>query len=257
LIAARQYRQFMSVTEKADESPADRSTGDPHIDSEIEAQVAARVTELSELNANLVRTIEADRSALAKHLHDELGGLITAAKMDMSWLSTNLAGVLDGPKEEKFRSVMQLLNQAMMLKRSVVESLRPSLLDHFGLPVALRSHFDEHCHGAGLECIATMPEEMPDLDHPTQLTIFRIAQEILVRIIGRGGSKHVELVIEPEGNGYRLLLGDDGGPLTDAERQAMTGIRYRVLSVGGTIGVESVPGQGNRITVFVPRSPKG
>ena len=44
---------------------------------------------------------------------------------------------------------MQMLNQAMMLKRRVVEDLRPSLLDHFGLAVALRSHFEEHCRARG------------------------------------------------------------------------------------------------------------
>ena len=112
--------------------------------------------------------------------------------------------------EEKFRSVVQMLNQAMMLKRRVVESLRPSLLDHFGLPVALRSHFDEHCARAGVEYIATLPDEMPDLEPAVQLTLFRVAQEALANLLARGQAKHVELVIEPEGEGYLMTVGDDG-----------------------------------------------
>src|SRR5215510_15684382 len=93
----------------------------------------ARIAELSELATHLQVSAEAEHSALAKELHDELGGLITAAKMDMAWLQAHIGGALDPPSKEKFASVVQMLNQAMTLKRRVVESLRPSLLDHFGL----------------------------------------------------------------------------------------------------------------------------
>ena len=103
---------------------------------DLEARVAARTEELSSLSTHLLRMMESERSQLARELHDELGGLITAAKMDMAWLQAHIGNSLDAASEEKFRSVVQMLNQAMTLKRRVVESLRPSLLDHFGLPVA-------------------------------------------------------------------------------------------------------------------------
>lgn len=221
---------------------------------ETTAELATSLKELSEINATLIGTVEAERSTLAKTLHDELGGLITAAKMDMSWLTSHLAGKLDGPAEEKIRSLTQMLTQAMMLKRRVVEALKPSLLDHFGLSVALGTHFDEQCGIAGLECISTLPEEITDLDGATQLTLFRVAQEALHYIITRGGSKHIELVIDTEVDGYVLTVGDDGQPLDAAENQKLLGMRYRVLAAGGTFSSESMPGQGNRIRAFVPRS---
>ena len=113
---------------------------------------------------------ETERSALAKELHDELGGLITAAKMDMSWLSARLGGSLDAECSEKLDSVMQMLNQAMMLKRRVVENLRPSLLDHFGLSVALRSHFDEHCRARASSASRRCRRTCLELDPVAQLT---------------------------------------------------------------------------------------
>jgi signal transduction histidine kinase len=221
---------------------------------ETAAELAARLKELSEINATLIGTVEAERSTLAKTLHDELGGLITAAKMDMSWLTKHLAGKLDGPAEEKIRSLTQMLSQAMMLNRRVVEALKPSLLDHFGLSVALGTHFDEECAIAGLECISTLPEEITDLDGATQLTLFRVGQEALHYIIWRGGAKHIELVLDTEADGYVLTVGDDGQPLDAAGKQKLIGMRYRVLGAGGTFSSESMPGQGNRIRAFVPRS---
>lgn len=213
-----------------------------------------RAQELAELVTHLQLTMEAERSSLAKELHDELGGLITAAKMDMAWLSAHIGNTLDAAGDEKFRSVVQMLNQAMTLKRRVVESLRPSLLDHFGLPVALRSHFDEQCGRAGLEYVATLPEEPLDLAPAVQLALFRVAQEALASVLLRGNAKHVELVVEADEGGYSMLIGDDGlGPL-DKLSQPLMAIRHRVHSAGGRFESRTVPGAGNRISVFVPRA---
>jgi protein-histidine pros-kinase len=220
---------------------------------EIEAVVAARTEELSTLSTHLLRRTESERSALAKELHDELGGLITAAKMDMSWLLAHLGDSLDSESREKVDSVMQMLNQAMTLKRRVVEDLRPSLLDHFGLAVALRSHFDEHCARAGIECVSTLPDEALDLDAVTQLSLFRVAQEALVNIIARGGAKHVEMVIEPEEQGYVMVIGDDGSPADTNLARSMPSARHRMQWAGGSVAAEARE-QGNQIRVFVPRS---
>jgi signal transduction histidine kinase len=221
----------------------------------LEARVAQRTEELSTLSTSLLRMMENERAQLAKELHDELGGLITAAKMDMAWLHGRIGASLDAESEEKFRSVVQMLNQAMMLKRRVVESLRPSLLDHFGLAVALRSHFEELCRNAGLECVTTLPEEFPGLEPAVQLTLFRVAQEALVNVLARGKARNVELVIEPEGEGYLLTVGDDGAAMDAAQVGGLVGMRHRLMGAGGRLLVESVPGQGNRLRAFVPRTP--
>jgi signal transduction histidine kinase len=222
---------------------------------DFEARVAARTEELSSLSTHLLRMMESERSQLARELHDELGGLITAAKMDMQWLHSHIGGSLDAASEEKFRSVMQMLNQAMMLKRRVVESLRPSLLDHFGLAVALRSHFEENCGRAGVEYVGTLPDEIPDLEPAVQLTLFRVAQEALANLLARGHAKHVELVVEPEGDGYSLTVGDDGTAMDPAGQRALSGMRHRLMGAGGTLEADAAPGRGNRIRAYVPRSP--
>ena len=232
----------------------DMHVSDEQRERELEVRVAARTEELSSLSTHLLRLAETERSSLAKELHDELGGLITAVKMDLSWLSARLGASLDAESRQKLDSVMQMLNQAMLLKRRVVESLRPSLLDHFGLAVALRSHFDEHCAREGIEFVATLPEDGLALDAVAQLTLFRVAQEALANIIARGGAKHIEVVIEPEGEGYVLLVGDDGPTMDTDLSRSMPSVRHRMSAAGGTVEAEARPDQGNRIRAFVPRS---
>ena len=104
---------------------------------------------------------------------------------------------------------MQMLNQAMMLKRRVVEICGPRCSIISDLPVALRSHFDEHCQRAGIECIATFPEETLDLDSGAAHAVPRGAGGAHKHARARR-AKHIELVIEPEGEGYLMTLGDDG-----------------------------------------------
>src|SRR4051812_13783525 len=220
---------------------------------EFEARVAARTEELSALSTYLLRMMESERSQLAKELHDELGGLITAAKMDMAWLHAHIGTSLDAASEEKFRSVVQMLNQAMGLKRRVVESLRPSLLDHFGLSVALRSHFEEACAHAGIECVVTLPEDILDLEPASQLTLFRVAQEALNNLVARGQAKHVELVVEPDGDGYTMEVADDGVAMDAAQLRALVGMRHRLMGAGGRMEAEAGPGRGHRIRAFAPR----
>jgi signal transduction histidine kinase len=237
--------------------PGKRPDGDPEqpLKARSEGGASARVEELSTLSTHLLRMMESERSQLAKELHDELGGLITAAKMDMQWLSARIGGSLDAASDEKFKSVMQMLNQAMTMKRRVVENLRPSLLDHFGLAVALRSHFEENCRSSGIDCVASLPEETIELPQPTQLALFRVAQQVLVSVLARGNAKHVELVMEAEEGGYALLIGDDGSALDENFDRALVGLRHRIQGMGGTLVDRYEPGQGNRVRTFVPRSP--
>jgi protein-histidine pros-kinase len=235
----------MSIPAKSDGSQA----------SETRTPESAGSESLSRLVTEMQDSLEAEKSALAKELHDELGSLITAAKMDMQWLSSHLSGKLDAAGDEKIKSVMQMLNQAMTLKRRVVEDLRPSLLDHFGLSVALRSHFEERCRGINMECIASVPDESLDLPPATQLALFRVAQEVLTSVMARGNAKHIELVVEPEENGYSMLIGDDGSGLDETFDRVLVGLRHRIQGMGGRLDAHHEPGQGNQIRTFVPRSP--
>jgi signal transduction histidine kinase len=219
-----------------------------------EPQQAVSSEELSALATHLLETMEGERHDLAKRLHDELGGMITAAKMDMAYLSARIGATLDTQSTEKFNSVVQMLNQAMMLKRRVVEDLRPSLLEHFGLGVAMSSHFDETCKAAGIDCITTMPEEALELRPMVQLTLFRVAQDVLNGVLARGGARNVEVVLEPDESGYLMTIGDDGAPMDMDLVHSMPTARHRLAIAGGRIEAETRAGAGNQVRVYVPRS---
>jgi signal transduction histidine kinase len=175
--------------------------------SEFERLIEVRTRELSELSTHLQEFAEKEKSELAKRLHDELGGLLTAAKMDLSWLQSR---VNTSPYGERLSQLGGVLDEAMSLKRRVVEELRPSLLDHFGLPTALRAHVESVCSKAGLDCDVMMAEEAETLPKECAIALFRVIQEGLTNVVRHASAKQVRLALTADSQRYLLLLTDDG-----------------------------------------------
>jgi protein-histidine pros-kinase len=221
----------------------------------LESIVDDRTRELSELSTYLQDALERERATLARDLHDELGGLLTAARMDLSWLEGRSRS-LDEEFRGKLAELNQGLTQAMDLKRRVVESLRPALLDHFGLPTALQAYFDETCRKAGINCRATIPQEFEHVPPEVAIALFRVGQESLTNILRHAKATNVEMTLENTDTGYRILISDDGAGMDLARVRAshgLTGMRHRIESLGGRFHVDSAPGRGTRITIDVPR----
>ena len=223
---------------------------------ELERLVETRTLELSALSTHLQDFSEKEKSELARNLHDELGGLLTAAKMDLSWLQSRL----EQPAiQERLGQLGGVLDEAMDLKRRVVEDLRPSLLDHFGLPTALRAYVDSTCSKAGLQADISVPEDSGPIPQSVAIALFRIVQEGLTNIIRHAGARHVRLHVTTEGAVYEFTLSDDGlGFDTNTPQvrwsHGITGMRQRVRALGGRFALDSIPGRGTTLRVAVPKS---
>lgn len=221
---------------------------------ELERLVEERTHELSALSTHLQDLTEKEKAALARNLHDELGGLLTAAKMDLSWLQSRIAG--DPYIERRLHQLGAVLDEAMDVKRRVVEELRPSLLDHFGLPTALKAYVESVCAKSGLqaEITITTGEEFPN---NIAIALFRVVQEGMTNIVRHAHARSVRLVLANEGELCRLLLTDDGVGIDLADpafrwSHGLTGMRQRVLARGGRLLLHSERGRGTRLQVELP-----
>jgi signal transduction histidine kinase len=222
---------------------------------DLESLIEARTRELSALSTHLQEVSEKEKSQLARNLHDELGGLLTAAKIDLSWLQSR---VPDPALQERLAQLGGVLDEAMDLKRRVVEDLRPSLLDHFGLPTALRAYVDSTCAKAGLRADLELPEDGAPMPKETAIALFRIVQEGITNIIRHAGARSVTLRFNVERAACRFTLSDDGQGFDAADPKfrwshGLMGMRQRVRALGGQFELESAPGSGTTLRVSIPR----
>jgi signal transduction histidine kinase len=217
--------------------------------------VEDRTRELSALSNHLQALSEREKSELARKLHDELGGLLTAAKMDLSWLQARLEGAAI---QERLAQLGSVLDEAMDLKRRVVEELRPSLLDHFGLPTALRTYVESTCAKAGLTPVIVMIDCV-SMSKDAAIALFRIVQGGLVNIIRHAKAKTVKLELSGDERHCVMTLTDDGHGFDSNSPQfrwshGLMGMRQRADSLGGRLDIESRVGAGTRLRVEIPVS---
>lgn len=223
---------------------------------EFQKLLELRTHELSELSTHLQELAEKEKSELARHLHDELGGLLTAAKMDLSWMQSRLS---EAPYGARLTQLGTVLDEAMDLKRRVVEQLRPSLLDHFGLPTALRAHVETVCTKASLQYEVTMSDDAEAIPKESAIALFRVIQEGLTNVVRHANARQVRLALTSDEQRFLILLIDDGSgmKLNDSRfrwSHGLAGMRQRVQALGGQFAIESSPAEGTTLRIEVPKA---
>lgn len=229
------------------------------IDSEnvrLGHEVAERTRELNELSNHLQRSTEKDKAALARDLHDELGGILTSAKMDLDWMQSHMAA--NEEVNARFEQLNHLLDDAVLLKRRVVENLRPSLLDNLGLVPAIEWHVTELCEKSGVRCEMDLPEDLDGIPPDTAIAIYRIVQEGLTNVLrhARARTFRLSLVVVP--TGLRLVMADDGVGLPptfnpSSLSHGLSGMRQRARALGGNVAWKPTLGGGTTVEIEIPR----
>jgi len=211
---------------------------------DLDRTVQQRTSMLFHLSSSLQKVAEREKAALARELHDELGGLLVATKIDVSWLRKRID---DGSEESKLRweRVLRCMDEGLALKRRVIESLRPTLLDNVGLVAALGWLVDETLRRGGIVCEERYPENVPELSPDARIAVFRAVQECLMNITKHAKAKSVLLLVSIEGDSLSVVVRDDGvgideGRIETPQSHGLLGIRHRIESLDGSLSIRSL-----------------
>ena len=224
----------------------------------LEAEVALRTAELTELARHQETTREDERARLARDLHDELGALLTAAKLDLARMRPRVSESLP-ELMPRIAHMIEALNSGIALKRRIIEDLRPSTLDNLGLLPALEVLCRAAADRLGLPVIVDL--QPVRLTASAELTVFRMVQESLNNIAKHARASEVRVSLHDQGRRALLQVSDNGvgfepGTVSPA-RHGLVGMRYRVQAEQGQLTVGSAPGQGVTLRVDLPQDPPG
>lgn len=224
---------------------------------ELDRTVQQRTSMLFHLSSSLQKIAEREKAALARELHDELGGLLVATKIDVSWLRRR---VDDGSDATKLRweRVLRCMDEGMTLKRRIIESLRPTLLDNVGLIAALRWLVDESVRRAGIACEEVYPEHLPELSPDSRIAVFRVVQECLVNIMKHAQAKSVKVLVTANDKEMTVKVVDDGLGIDEKRIETphshgLLGMRHRIQSLDGDLRIRSLgPRVGTEVIFTLP-----
>ncbi len=216
--------------------------------ADLEAEVASRTSELTDLTRYLLNAREDERNRLARNLHDDLGALLTSAKLDAARIKARLAKT--APDElELLAHLVVSLNACVALGRDIIENLRPSALSNLGLVATLEILTREFTENTGVlvQCQLSPVALSPN----AELMLYRVVQEALTNISKYAHATHVWVSLGSQAGQISLAVRDNGqgfNPQTKAGASfGLLGMRFRVEAEGGHLAVTSTPGSGTQI----------
>jgi signal transduction histidine kinase len=238
-------------------------------DGKIEELKEARLRESEqrenlrgELFRRVVSAQEAERQRIARDLHDETGQSLTAIGLGLRGLSNTLT---KDPSRaaDTLHHLESLTADSLSELQRLISDLRPSHLDDLGLPAAMRWYAGKVSERTGLKIRVDIFGEEKPITEPIKIATFRIMQEALNNTIKHAGATSVFVQLSFESDHIHISMRDDGNGFdpdlvemrqTSRPSLGLAGMRERASLLGGTVSLQSGPGQGTLIEARIPCS---
>ena len=206
-------------------------------------------------SARALSAQEAERRRIAQELHDEVGQSMTAVLLE-------LKRAADRTHDPELRTDLQHAQETTRTSldevRRLARRLRPGVLDDLGLISALTALTTDLSTHTGLAVDRRFDSDLPQLDHQTELVLYRVAQECLTNVARHADATQVGVRLGRTGDGVRLLIVDDGRGIGLAHEGAgIRGMRERALLIDAVLDLETARGGGVQVSLSVPLHQKG
>ena len=146
------------------------------------------------------------------------------------------------------------LDDGIAIKRRIIETLRPSGLDVFGLTATLASLATDVATRLNIT-IQTEFDEV-ELTDEGQLAIYRLVQEALPNVTKYAHATQVSIAVRREPPIVRVRTDDNGIGFNPTALKSSThgiaGMRFRFEKLHGSLSIASAPGAGTRLDATVP-----
>lgn len=211
------------------------------------------------LRQRLLQIQEEERRLLSRELHDELGQTITAIKAVAVSISNKTA------LEKRFinssvKTIVNYSDHMYQVAKNMMQRLRPSILDEFGLIKALQNMVDEwNDNQDNIFCDFRFSNIPDNLSESLKISLYRIIQESLTNSLKYSkATKIIVKVIITDHDGMKnieLEIYDDGVGIDDANIKpglGLLGMKERVEMHDGVFEFSSSQSNGFRISIVIP-----
>jgi len=255
----RQQELINLLTERGAESQDQGSEVIDELDDTGSRLVARFVKQDESFGRKLILAQENECKRIASELHDGISQSIGVVKYKIEANMAVLARQNPGIDLSAFDEVVTEIKGLIDEVRRVSNNLAPSILEDFGLQVALEILCKEFSiQQAGVEVNFTTRLDEDETPHLVKFAIYRIVQEALNNVAKHASATRVDVSLSSAEQGVRLVISDNGvGIQMQVPENAPSGqpglglrsMRERVAATAGTIEVESAPGEGFTIRV--------
>jgi PAS domain S-box-containing protein len=212
------------------------------------------------LTAELTVVEQEERHRISQILHDDLQQRLFAIRAQLSTLkeardshtsASDVAQAID--------QVENWLTEAITITRSLSIDIDPIVLQGEGLAESLEWLASQMKEQYGLQVDVDAAQDIHGLDDQRSVVLFQSIRELLFNVVKHAGILRAEIQLMQHNNHGRIVI-SDGGKGFDAvqilrDPQSTHGLRIvrdRLGLMGGSMEIQSRPGDGTRIVIEIP-----
>jgi len=207
----------------------------------------------------------AARARVARELHD--GVIQSLIGLEMQVEAWRRAADESASPGDRLGHIQQVLRHEIVDLRDLMQQLKPPSIESGEILDYLADLVVRFQQQTGITAHFVCEIDELSLSSRVCGELARIVQEALVNVRKHSGARTVLVrVTAPEGY-WKFEIDDDGHGFGFAGRHSQADleigrkgpvvIKERVRSIGGTLAIESVPGQGARVEIWIPRNVHG
>ncbi len=211
---------------------------------------------LRDLTAGLLTAQEEERRRISRELHDDLSQRLAMLTVELETLERDPLP----PAESIRRQLASIRTKTERISddvRRTALQLHPSMVDHLGLPAALRSLCADFSKQERIRVDYRQRTAGRTISPDIALCLYRVAQEALHNVVKHSSARQATVSLM-EAKRQIILSVSDAGSGFDLELVrtkrglGIISMEERVRLVGGLLTIRSKPGAGTRIVVEVP-----
>jgi PAS domain S-box-containing protein len=234
-------------------------------DAEIRADTATRMAQFTELVATavanaesrgelaasrmrIVATADDTRRRLERDLHDGAQQRLVHTIITLKLAQRELANNGDAQATELVGEALDNAERGIEELRVLARGIHPRILSSGGLGPALKAL-------AGRSQIPVTVEVVPEgrLPERVEVAAYYVVSEALANAAKHSNASAVQVSADSTDSELLLSVSDNGVGGADPSRgSGLVGLKDRVEAAGGTLTVDSPPGEGTLLTVAIP-----
>ena len=210
---------------------------------------------LKENTANAIKVEERQRRLLAEGIHENVSQLIAIMNMKFKFLSKKISG----SSKEELQEIISTGEQALMFSRELTSELAPPSLYEVGLPAAMGTLLEKTKKDYNLEFNLVNNAPHLELDSTLRAAFYQTGRELIHNIVKHASAKTITVTISHHDDKAILEVIDDGvGFDVESDKNSnnnkhgfgLFSINERFNDLGGSVLIDSKPGDGTKIQLF-------
>ncbi|MET9774236.1 sensor domain-containing protein [Streptomyces sp. NPDC006367] len=210
-----------------------------------EADLDARVVELTRSRVRLVDAFEAERRRIERDLHDGAQQRLVALTMTLGLARLDAP---PGPLADQLARAHEEAGRALEELRELIRGVHPKVLADHGLAAAVEDAADRSA--VPVDVRLELPGRLPQA---VEAAAYFVVCEALANVARHSGAGRAEVTGGHRDGRLRLEIRDDGrGGAEAGAGSGLTGLADRVSVLDGRLSLSSPPGGGTLLRVEIP-----